>query len=452
MANEEWDVLRDLHFLFANDEKLHDQLVYMCDLLSNSGGDESPGRNDEEETTNESKPKAQSDKKKRRSRAKIPHENTSYARQKREIDELRLQVDLLREDLQEARRNAVKDNISSEWEQIAREQFFEQNKAIQENEKLRTAVHQHATFIDDMTKILNKKPRLTPVNDSSSDAWQLYKLAAHASLRSAAIHAIADRQYSRMKSKFVQVGLYKCTEDILRANWTPQPDGNVLVEYAYHVSLAAPLHLIGEAVWKVFSSDGMYMDLPPDSVETLETLDKFTLYRTFQRVRTEDGLTVHSNIVYKRFIENQRQVLVWRSVLEDELLPHMSRGSVHDETGWIQLTPISQSSCRITLLLHVIADPVHDFKPSSVDEHLESSRVILENFSFLQQPDEPGMFPGAPIKSNLRPNEMSFAKQTFVPRAKKMELSLHQAIKQVVQDYKEGQFSSNEQQITSLTA
>ncbi|CAK4733348.1 unnamed protein product [Aphanomyces euteiches] len=170
MANEEWDVLRDLHFLFANDEKLHDQLVYMCDLLSDSGGDESPGRNDEEEspgrndeeeTTNESKPNAQSDKKKRRVRAKIPHENTSYARQKREIDELRLQVDLLREDLQEARRNAVKDNISSEWEQIAREQFFEQNKAIQENEKLRTAVHQHATFIDDMTKILNKKPRLT---------------------------------------------------------------------------------------------------------------------------------------------------------------------------------------------------------------------------------------------------------------------------------------------------
>ncbi|CAK4316641.1 unnamed protein product [Aphanomyces euteiches] len=441
MADEEWDVMRDLHFLFASDEQLHDELVYMCDLLSDSTSDELPDDILAELKVNDAKPNIAGDKKKRRVRVKLTPENTSIGRQKREIYELRHQVDLLKERMVEVSQEVAQHKNTSEWEKIARDEFFEKNKSMRENEKLRAAVHEHATFIDEMKHILRKKPRLMLTTDLSSDAWQSCKLAAHASLRSAAIHAIADRQYARMQSKFIQAGVLNATDDILRANWFPQPDGNVLVEYTYHVPLAAPFHLIGEAIWKHFSSEKTYTEETSDTVEAIDALDDFTLYRTFRRVRVEDGWTVHSNIVYKYHVEEERKDVVWRSVLEDELLPHMARGNVHDESGWIQVTPLTPTTSRITLLLHVTADTVHDSKPSTVDELVETSRIIFDNFSFVQQPDEPGTFPGAPVKTAFKPNEMSFAKRTFVTRAKQMELNLNRVINEVVRKYKVGRIS-----------
>ncbi|CAK4733324.1 unnamed protein product [Aphanomyces euteiches] len=42
---------------------------------------------------------------------------------------------------------------------------------------------------------------------------------------------------------------------LLRMKKIPDPDGKVIVEYAYHVKLRAPFLAIGAAVWKVLTNN-----------------------------------------------------------------------------------------------------------------------------------------------------------------------------------------------------
>ncbi|CAK4099331.1 unnamed protein product [Aphanomyces euteiches] len=46
------------------------------------------------------------------------------------------------------------------WKRMAHDEKLEKDTALHENEALRGAVDQQATFIDQMKKVLLKKPRL----------------------------------------------------------------------------------------------------------------------------------------------------------------------------------------------------------------------------------------------------------------------------------------------------
>ncbi|KAH9098995.1 hypothetical protein LEN26_016434 [Aphanomyces euteiches] len=66
------------------------------------------------------------------------------------------------------------------------------------NTQLRSDIEQNASFIDQTVRTLSKKPRLEL--DVSSEEWKTYTLVAQASLRTDAILAIADRQYSFLQT------------------------------------------------------------------------------------------------------------------------------------------------------------------------------------------------------------------------------------------------------------
>ncbi|KAF0684274.1 Aste57867_23738 [Aphanomyces stellatus] len=437
-----WDVVRDLHFLFATDDELHDELAYVCDLFSDSTSDTTPMANDassekdaaddaetppvREEASTNGPPAVPTTK--RRVRVRKPTKNTSRARQQEEMKTLRAQVDALKDQLDEAKKHPSVD--MSVWERAARDQLYAKSKAMQENEQLRAAVVEQATFIDDMTRLLRKKPRLTLQMDPQSEAWLSYKLAAQASLRVAAIHAIADRQYRHQETEFIKAGLFHRADDVIRADALPQPNGKVIVQYVYHVTLAAPCRLVGAAVWKVLRGEHA-MTLPDGAHETVEELDACTIYRQFTRVCAhEQVLSAHSNLIFKYYVEAERELFVWQSVLDDALVPHMTHGSVHQESGWIQVAPLEDTStCRLTLLLNIVADPLHEKGTGTVDELLEVSAAIFEKLSFREPPDAPGLFPGTPAKVNVdEERSMSFAKRTFVQRGKALELALKDAI------------------------
>ncbi|CAK4381043.1 unnamed protein product [Aphanomyces euteiches] len=85
MERDDEQVVQDVHFLFATDDKLREDLAYVCDLLDS---------NDEDQLKISAKPTT--------ARLKATH-CSQYQRQKREILELRRQVDILKDQLLEAR-------------------------------------------------------------------------------------------------------------------------------------------------------------------------------------------------------------------------------------------------------------------------------------------------------------------------------------------------------------
>ncbi|KAF0684272.1 Aste57867_23736 [Aphanomyces stellatus] len=478
--DDAWDVVRDLHFLLATDDQLHDDLTYVCDLLTddvnpptavNASMEDVAEKDDaevkdkgnvemddveekdsgnvekddgvEKDDDGASSTSSETSQKKtglKRSRAgrKGPAAATTAAsrssgrsKQQREIHALRHQVDLLKDQLIEAKRAAGNPAGMSAWEGAARDQLYARSKSLQENEELRAAVHDQATLIAHMTRLLRKKPRLTL--DIHSEAWRTYKLAAQASLRVAAVHAIADRQYSQLQTEFIKAGLYNRTDDVLRSQPLQGPDGRAMVDRAYHVKLAAPFRRVGSAAWTVFN--GQYqMPLPEGASETFEALDDRTIYRAL--TTTRGTVSAHSNFVFKYYVEPEREVFVWRSVLEDALVPRMTQGKVQDEWGWLVVAPEDDDmSCRLTLLVHLVPEPVREDRECTLEEMFATSTRIAHKYAFVHPADVPGMFPGGPIREDAEPRELPFAKQTFVEHGKRLETSLKHVINDVVDEF-----------------
>ncbi|CAK4673955.1 unnamed protein product [Aphanomyces euteiches] len=247
-------VLDDLPMQFVVDEQFLDEIVYVQSLPAK------PGR-----------------------QRKAPNPNTSRARQLREMKLLRQHIEDLKSQLQRAEeKHAASKANKSAWEGAAKQQRLEKQRAILENHKLRSQVNEYAVFIELMQASMHMKPRLTLNPTLASPTWQEYKLTAHAALRVAAIHAIADCQYRRLHSVMANAGLLEYTgEDFIRA---------------------------------------------------FQRMDDNTLYRTL-RLANATG-EIHSNLVRKYYPEDDRDIVLWSSVLNDEHIPHMDHGAVNNESGW----------------------------------------------------------------------------------------------------------------------
>ncbi|KAH9113676.1 hypothetical protein LEN26_013113 [Aphanomyces euteiches] len=315
--------LQDLQFLIATDDQLQEELVHVCEILEGVSAtslpdDSTPSPTSETFVNPEEKSSSETTKRQR-----------YYKRQRDEIHHLRQQVDQLTALLQRKQRCGRTDE--SLWERTAIEELAEKTKSMEENAFLREAVGQQATFIEQMQRVFRKKPRLTSHIDIHSEEWKYYKLAAHASLREATIHAIADRQYHRMQSAMVKAGVFDRETNLFQVKAISQPDHSYVLEAVHHVDLNAPFRLLGAAAWNVFEG-GHPVDLPLHAVQDDTHIDPYTVYSTCMQER--NGMTWHSNMVRKYYTEPDREVIVSRTVLEDAALPHMTKGAIEDRCMW----------------------------------------------------------------------------------------------------------------------
>ncbi|KAF0688793.1 Aste57867_19614 [Aphanomyces stellatus] len=443
---ELWDIATDLPFLIARDGELQNELSYVCDLLSprDDVTDHASENTDSvsETTTDDSDsssstpssasmpslPKA-TKRKAKVSNAPAGARNQYQFRQKQEIQFLQMQVETLKSQLDVARKSAAEKIDLPKWERAARVELQAKLRALAENELLKADVDEQKTFIGEMEKYFKKKPRLTMDTDILSEEWQSYKLAAQASLRMAAIHAIADRQYRRMDTAFINAGLIGHEDNLFRFKPVPLHDGKVMVELINHVTLDAPFHSVAMAAWQIFHTP----PLSDTCTATLEVLDAHTLYE--QCTETKHGVPCHSNTICKLYTEPKRDVIAWRTVLEDDLAPHMLKGAVDDQWGWIVLAPLESSptKCRLTLLVQVLADTNESAPPQfKLDATVDSITSGLEmvSCSSMHGHNFPGM--RSEVTGGVPPSLL-----TFMERGRRMELMLRRAVDRATHDFKQ---------------
>ncbi|RHZ35012.1 hypothetical protein DYB37_012071, partial [Aphanomyces astaci] len=421
MEEESWDILRDLHFLIASDDQLQDDLAHVCDLLNAVDDDGGDGRSSEDivdkttsdESDNSSSTPTQPPHQKHPQQqqqgevmltGKRPSKRKAgpvrfETRQKDEILQLQAQVIELKAQLVKSQSKhslmSTSDSVSA-WERAARRELAEKNKSLRENEQLQSAVTEQATFIEHMQNIFAKKPRLATMGGDtmSLDTWQEYKLAAQASLREAAIHAIADRQFTRQQNAFILAGLFERTDVLFHAGPRTLPDGSHVLEYIYHMTLPAPYGVVGNACWQVYNGER-----PPtmaDNAErvcaieignrmhTTESVDARTVYVKYTETLASGDVN-HVNVIHKHYIEPDRHVIVWRAVLEDALRPAMATGNVQNEWGWIVIAPVPEdpTQCRLALLGQVPHDVGSPVKvcPCAGEELMDNITSFVQNLS-----------------------------------------------------------------------
>ncbi|KAF0694512.1 Aste57867_14628 [Aphanomyces stellatus] len=345
-----WDIACDLPFLIASDVELQTDLVELCDLMDDSSSSTAAAQ--EDTSTNKRK------RRRKPSAAPAGARNQHQARVRHEILDLQQEVELLRRELDETKETALhtkgvsSSKAMSPWQKMARMQECHASKALRENRRLRAAVDEQGSFIDKMAKLMRKKPRLDAVNEAT---WCDYKLAAQQSLREIGIHAIADRQYRRKDTVLLNAGLVGREDNFFSFGPLESSDASVVVlQIRSHIKLAAPCAVVSRAIWQVTSGE-----IPPPlssrASVTIDRLDEWTVYERFAETNA-GGVVSHANTVLKFFVEecdgDDSHVMVWRSVLEDALVPHMSKGAIEDESGWVVITPIDDHSCWQSMVLH----------------------------------------------------------------------------------------------------
>ncbi|KAH9127612.1 hypothetical protein AeMF1_002102 [Aphanomyces euteiches] len=396
-ADTSWDIMEDLGFLIATDEDLQADLAHVCDLLEETPSDRSAL----------SCPASTETAVKTKKRQRVNHN-------KQEIRSLQKQVVALQEKLAHEKSRLKTTFSLSAWEQAARLEQVQAKRAIDENTELRAGIAEGTAFIQYMRSILQKKPRhLTMLSDPSSADWKEYKLAAQASLRVAAIHVIADRQYDRCMNVFIQAGVVGEKADVCRAEPVTLLNGQVVLEVVNHAVVPLPFRLAMDAVWKAFNGSTGPMLLDHASQETMEEIDSWTNYERFSQPQP-NGTVAYTNTIRKRYLESDRDVVVFRNVLEDAIVPHMTRGSVDNMLGWMASTPSEvdrERSCHLTSVIHM---PLESMEDSIVDRLVST----LASFSFTAAP------------TTLPPPSNVPHMQAFFDRAK----MYHNAMMEAMQD------------------
>ncbi|KAH9118659.1 hypothetical protein LEN26_011991 [Aphanomyces euteiches] len=362
--DEPWDDLEVLRLLLATDDQLKDGLAQVCSML----GDDSDESRDASVSGRELETIVVAN-------TESDIKTTFEVRQREELQRLRVEVDTLKDNLRslETASPSCEEKMPF-WKRMAHDEKLEKNKALHENEALRGAVDQQATFIDQMKKVLLKKPRLMHHHDVHSAEWQSYRLAATKSLRQAAIHAIADRQLRRLNHVCLRAGLFDRTDDFTKAELRLEENGSVLYQLATQVNVPTSCETITATIWGVMGgSQAKY--LPLGVTEALELIDESTVYSRIADIRDPAKTTV----------------------LDDALVPQMSTDGVENKSVWNQVAPLDDSSCRITLLIQIGLNEILN-DPTAVQCAVDmANRInrILPNSLTVKEgnyPIIPGMF------------------------------------------------------------
>ncbi|KAH9070034.1 hypothetical protein Ae201684P_002406 [Aphanomyces euteiches] len=220
----------------------------------------------------------------------------------------------------------------------------------------------------------------------------------------------AKRQYvASMVPMSVWEGLHDYTgQDFLRVHPLIRDDGKVVIEAVYHLTVPAPFHPVGKALWDVVNGTHG-PDLPGE-----ERMDDFTVYRTLRLANTTGE--VHSNFVRKYFPEDDRDIVLWRSVLNDELIPQMDQGAVNDESGWVVVRAKDAHTCYIQTVLHMVDS-------QGTCDRLGAAEILIDCWSSL---DTNTLLP-----RGQEPQPM----QTFMAIGRRIELAAKRAIDAVVSKY-----------------
>ncbi|OQR81362.1 hypothetical protein THRCLA_11802 [Thraustotheca clavata] len=256
-------------------------------------------------------------------------------RQAAELAYLKTTVDELQARLQQLNQAKELQEIMmppSRWERLAKEERRRQMEASQENRRLKAALEEQVLFAESLAKLVHKKPRLQLYSTEPSEAWKQYKLVSDPALRTAAFHAIVDRDYAITTSVFIQARIHDRVEPF-REHVPIVDSGFVLLTSAALVRWQVDFNIAASAIWDVISGvvdmselQGTYQQIfkVDENVSYIKSTRQLTLGRLERR------------IIVKRYIENPcRWVIVCRGIQEDEALPLDSTAGSSEEVLWI---------------------------------------------------------------------------------------------------------------------
>ncbi|EQC35765.1 hypothetical protein SDRG_06524 [Saprolegnia diclina VS20] len=277
---------------------------------------------------------------KRRHAAKLATQRTQRHRKKQqdELMYLKRKVDELQAQLKQltVSQKALSAEPASKWEKLARDERKRQQVVSNENSRLKAAIEEQVQFAECLVEMIKKRPRLTLANEETRDQWKLLKLVAEPTARLEAIHAIADREYAKIDSVFIEAGIVDVgAGDRRRAMPVMLTNGDIEVQEITYGRFAVPLFIVAEAAWDVLRG-AVELQAFPGHYTIVEDVDASTSY--INALCLHELGNSQSRAIVKKYMESpSRCVIVVRSVMEDEAKPLDPAYEICDEVMWLSL-------------------------------------------------------------------------------------------------------------------
>ncbi|KDO21997.1 hypothetical protein SPRG_12856 [Saprolegnia parasitica CBS 223.65] len=264
---------------------------------------------------------------------------------KAEIEYLRTKEKSLRRQLKHMHENQAKQAISSAWKGRAIQQARCAQRAMLENNRLKEAVETQLQFVEAFERVLEKQPKLSTFSTTHGHAlWKQAVLST--SSRESDLELLLQGQRDKLESAWIRHRLH----DAIAQRETVQ---KTFVDYSADVGMRIsfvrggliPLSLdeMSDLLWT-------HVTTPLDaSCSLLQTFHSDLVY-TRQDIKLADPAIpiLETRAAIRRYKEDGRTVMVWRSIVDDHLLPHEEGHLIDNRVTWVTLHPVDAHQCYIS--------------------------------------------------------------------------------------------------------
>ncbi|ETV97445.1 hypothetical protein H310_09376 [Aphanomyces invadans] len=273
--------------------------------------------------------------------------NHSRKRQREELEYLRSKVDELEQHLRiVAQVKSMEIVNETPWQKMANQMRIAKQTALNENDKLRHELEEQIEFGKALQALMKKRPKLTVLPTLESEQWRVLKLVKEPMLRRRAVHEIYQQQYQLTDSAMVDGGLLDRIDEL--ESYVPRltkGNADLVLQVAFCETKRYAFDVVSEMAWALLQS-GCGAKLKP-SFEMLEKFDYNSAYIRIEK-KWNDDMSHQANCLYKRFTEPDRDVIVCRSVLEDELHPFDQGALVLNKSAWFVIEKLDGGkACRL---------------------------------------------------------------------------------------------------------
>ncbi|KDO19971.1 hypothetical protein SPRG_13076 [Saprolegnia parasitica CBS 223.65] len=305
-------------------------------------------------------------------------------RQKDELSYLREKVTNLNSQLSMLKKiKELEGEHGSQWEQLARSQFLERQKAYQENAKLKSALEEQLKFAEALQSMIAKKPRLSFPSMLDNEEWKLSKLGKDRDGRRHAMKMIMEKQYEQLDGILVRSGLFDPKEEIKSSKISCRSDDETIsIDFIRFHTLPWTYDIVAEATWQVCTTN--IADEIKNVGDLLEALDDNTRY--CEKIMCKQGRTecpffgksranVIGQVLFKRFYEKDRVVIVWKAIMEDELYPRDPMTLLANQQAWIIVQKgTTPGTCRVKSYIERLP-PSRAGKEVALDDMMKSMHI-----------------------------------------------------------------------------
>ncbi|CAK4692854.1 hypothetical protein LEN26_020283 [Aphanomyces euteiches] len=316
--------------------------------------------------------------------------NVTRKRQREELEHLRSKVNELEEHLKVVQQvKALEDTSAPTWQKRADQARIAKQIALNENEKLKHELEEQIEFGKALQVLLKKRPKLTMLPTLESEEWRVFKLVKDPTLRYQAVNMIYQQQYQLTDVAMIESGILDKSDSYeLVTPRIAKNTGDLMLQGAYRVTLSYDFNVVSDLVW-LLTHCGLEPKTSGMSYTTLEKFDFDAAYISFKK--KFNSLPYQSNNLFKRCREPTRDVIIGRSVLEDELYPFEEGSLIMNKSFWLVLDKVNDGKgCRISHFHKCMLPMVQSKSPATYngqpvgalsDYALESLKTNLKAFT-----------------------------------------------------------------------